>query len=241
MRQAKAPAKRTTMPTVFLSYRRSETQGEAGRLADALQARLGRKSVFRDVVSISPGERFDSALESELAATEIAVVLIGPNWLEDLRTRLLQRGSDFHRLEIATALKRGKRVIPVLLRDATLPKKEDLPEDLQELIKCQALTIKDESWKTDVDRLIAAIGRSYRWGPAVLRMSAAVIVIILIVWKLVPPIFPGLASDYAFWRGLVLGLIGAYGLLELMIWFRHHKISKRLRAKPNDYQEPGRS
>src|SRR5439155_21229399 len=80
----------TTMPTVFPRYRRSDTQGEAGRLAEVLQLKLGRRVVFRDVESISPGDQFDAVIESQLAIAEIILVLIVPTWLGELKNMLTQ-------------------------------------------------------------------------------------------------------------------------------------------------------
>lgn len=213
------------MPTVFLSYRRSDTGGEAGRLADALQHKLGKRFVFRDVVSISPGDQFDAVLETQLATAKLALVLIGPAWLEELQKRLGEEGPDYHHVEVATALREGKRVIPVLLRGAAVPPPGALPKDLLTLAKCQAITIRDEAWRTDVDRLIDAIGRPYRWDMLAIRIVIAVIVIILVVWKLTPD----RVSDYDFLRGLVLSLIGIYGLIEFFIGYPYFRRLKRLR------------
>jgi TIR domain len=217
------------MPTVFLSYRRIDAAGEAGRLADALQLKLGRRFVFRDVVSISPGDKFDAVLEAQLATAAITLVLIGPAWLQELGKRSAQESSDYHRLEVAAALRGRKRVIPVLLGGAGLPPRDALPEDLQALTRCQAITIRDEAWSRDVDRLIDAIGHPYRWDLLVLRVLAAGVVITLGVWKLAPHVFPERASDYAFWRALVLALSGVYGLVESSIGYRHFRTLRRLR------------
>jgi hypothetical protein len=51
-----------------------------------------------------------------LPTAKLASVLIGPGWLEELEKRLTEEGPDYHRVEVATALREGKRVIPVLLR-----------------------------------------------------------------------------------------------------------------------------
>ena len=219
------------MPTVFLSYRRNDTGGEAGRLADALQRRLGRRFVFRDVVSISPGDHFDAVLEAHLASAQLALVLIGPAWLEELEKRLAEEDPDYHHLEVATALREGKQLIPVLLRGAALPPPEALPEDLRMLTKCQAITIRDEAWETDVDRLIDAIGRPYRWDLLAIRIVIAVIASILAVWKLAPQLIPERLSDYDLLRGLVLSLIGAYGLIELFVGYLYFRRLKRLRGR----------
>jgi len=60
-------------------------------------------------------------------------------------------------------------------------------------------------------------------------MLIAAIVIIVGVWKIAPRVVRGQASDYAFWRGLVLALFGIYCLLELFLGYRHFKRLTRLR------------
>lgn len=217
------------MPKVFLSYRRSDTGGEAGRLADALQRKLGQMFVFRDVVSISPGDLFDVVLEKQLVAAKLVLVLIGPSWLDELKSRLAAEGIDYHHLEVATALRERKRVIPVLVRGAALPAPGELPEDLLALTKCQAMTLRDEAWKTDVDRLIDAIGRPYRWHLLAARLVIVSFAIILAVWLLAPKLFSDRGSDYDYLRGLVLSLAGLYGLIELVIGYRYFRKLKRLR------------
>jgi TIR domain len=214
--------------------------GEAGRLADALQHKLGQRFVFRDVVSISPGDQFDAVLETQLATAKLALVLIGPAWLEELKKRLTKEGIDYHHVEVATALREGKRVIPVLLRGAALPPPGALPKDLLPLTKCQAITIRDEAWRTDVDRLIDAIGRSYRWELLAIRIVIVVIVIILTVWQLTPQLVSDRVSDYDFLRGLVLSLVGMYGLIEFFIGYRYFRRLKRLRQTAQGYHVPAR-
>jgi hypothetical protein len=151
------------MPTVFLSYRPSDTDGEAGRLADTFQQKLGNGVTSRDVSSIPLGEQFPWVLQSELAAAKTVLVLIGPEWLAELRRRLAQSDVDYVRLEISTALATRKRIIPLLLKGAAQPTARDLPEDIGSLGKYQGMTLRDESWNQDVDRLIDAIERPYPW------------------------------------------------------------------------------
>jgi hypothetical protein len=173
------------MPTVFLSYRKSDTGGEAGRLSDSLKHRLGRSFVFRDVADIPPGAPFDAVLDGRLATAKVVLVLIGPAWLGALKQRLKQTDIDYVHVEVATALSKEKRVIPVLLKGAMLPPVERLPEDLAKLVKCQAMTIRDESWNEDVDRLVEAIGRPYRWDLLARRARIALSVILGAAYVLV--------------------------------------------------------
>jgi hypothetical protein len=215
------------MPTVFLSYRRSDTGGEAGRLADSFQHRLGGSLVFRDAADIPPGAQFDAILDKELTAAKIVLVLIGPAWLTQLQQRLGQSDIDYLRVEVAAALARGKRVIPLLLNGATLPPAHDLPDDLGALAKHQAMTLRDESWNQDVDRLIDAIGRPYRWNVVALRAVFALVAIVVAVKLLVPMLPDERANDVVFVRILVASLAGTYALVEFAVAFRHFRKLER--------------
>ena len=215
------------MPTVFLSYRRSDTGGEAGRLADTFQQRFGDALAFRDVANIPFGVEFDAELNRELAAAKIVLVLIGPAWLPELRQRLKQTDIDYVRLEVATALARRKRVIPILLRGAALPLVHDLPEDLGSLAKHQAMTLRDESWYQDVDRLIDAIGRPYHWRIVALRAVVALLTIVVAVRLLVPWLPDDRANDVVFLRTLVGSLAGMYALVEFAVACRYFRKLKR--------------
>ena len=101
------------MARIFLSYRRDDSAGFAGRLADALEAEFGVGSVFRDVDDIQPGEDFAQAIQFQLRESGAVLVMIGPFWLNG-RRRLDDPG-DFVRQEIETALESKKPLIPLLV------------------------------------------------------------------------------------------------------------------------------
>jgi hypothetical protein len=130
------------MPTVFLSYRRDDTGGEAGRLADTFLQKLGRALAFRAVASIPLGAQFDATLEKELAAAKIVLVLIGPEWLAEpgkgCSTRDRLPAVSGRALAKANGNSRSAQ-------GASLPSEQDLPEDLGSLVKHQAMTLRDES------------------------------------------------------------------------------------------------
>jgi hypothetical protein len=215
------------MPTVFLSYRRSDTGGEAGRLADTFQQKLVDGLTFRDVSDIPPGAQFDAVLRRELVAAKTVLVLIGPTWLAELQQRLTQPDVDYLRAEVSTALATRKRVIPILLKGAALPTVKDLPRDLDSLAKCQAMTLRDESWSQDVDRLIDAIGRQYPWKKVALRAVVALILIVVAVNRLLPFFPDDLANDIGFLRILVASLTGIYALFELGLVYRYFRKLRR--------------
>ncbi|MCE2946220.1 MAG: toll/interleukin-1 receptor domain-containing protein [Betaproteobacteria bacterium] len=154
---------------LFLSYRRADTGGYAGRLADALEARFGEGSVFHDVETILPGTDFAAAIEAAIASASVVLVLIGDDWLDARDAaghRLLDRQDDFVRLEAASALASGKAVLPLLVEGARMPAAADLPTDLQRLARQQALELSDSRWAHDVDRLVDAIRRCGGIAPA---------------------------------------------------------------------------
>ncbi|MDP9071612.1 MAG: toll/interleukin-1 receptor domain-containing protein [Actinomycetota bacterium] len=144
---------------VFLSYRRSDVGGYAGRLYDALVQRLGAKNVFQDVTAITPGEDFTEAIRRAIDSCDAMLAVIGPGWAASApegRPRLIEP-DDYVRVELATALKREVPVVPVLLGGARLPAAADLPDDLAPLAQRQGVAVRDEVWHQDVDRLLRSL------------------------------------------------------------------------------------
>jgi formylglycine-generating enzyme required for sulfatase activity len=144
---------------IFISYRRDDSAGHAGRLFDRLSAHFGDGQVFMDIDHIEPGEDFARAIEKAVGSCEILIALVGRSWLasRDETGRRIDNPNDFVRLEIVAALARDVRVIPLLVQGAKMPRPQDLPEDLRPLTRRNALEISDARWKYDVDQLIAAL------------------------------------------------------------------------------------
>ena len=138
---------------VFISYRREDTAGYAGRLYDRLKASFPGR-VFIDVGEIPPGADFVKAIEQHLEGCAALIALIGDHWTADDR---LHDPADFVRIELATALKRDIGVIPVLVRAAKLPAATTLPQDIQPVLRRQAISISDEDWEHGCERLILAL------------------------------------------------------------------------------------
>jgi hypothetical protein len=147
---------------VFISYRRRETAGHAGRLYDRLAEHYGDERVFMDL-GMEPGLDFVEQIDEAVTHCEALLSLIGAQWL-DMRDaqgrRRLDDPHDFARLEVETALARDVRVIPVLLQDAKMPEPQDLPASLAPLARRHAIEISDERWDYDVGRLIEVLDRT---------------------------------------------------------------------------------
>ena len=146
------------MGRIFLSYRRGDTGGYAGRLYDDLAAALGEDNVFRDLDTIGPGVDFTRAITEAIAACDLVLAVIGPQWLDATKEgrRRLDDPEDFVRLELGSALSTEKALVPVLVGNATLPAASALPEPLKPLVKHNAIEVSDERWDYDIGRLVAA-------------------------------------------------------------------------------------
>lgn len=148
------------MSRIFVSYRRDETSGHAGRLIDSLNRHFGKQRVFFDLQTLEPGVDWVEALERALEECEVLVAVIGRSWLtaaDKKGRRRLDNPDDPLRREVATALRRGVRVVPVLVQGAEMPETSELPADLAPLTRRQAIELTDSRWGYDVGRLMEAL------------------------------------------------------------------------------------
>lgn len=138
---------------IFLSYRRDDDRGFAHALYERIASNLSEDDVFMDVQEpIRPGTDFVRLIAAQIAACDALLAVIGPRW-----RMLMQSASadDFVSLEISTALRLGKRVIPVLVNGASMPKADELPGCLRRLVRLQAVNIRPDSFASDTRSLIA--------------------------------------------------------------------------------------
>ena len=182
------------MPDIFISYRREDTSGYAGRLYDQVSAHFGKEHVFMDVAGIEPGSDFVDTIEKKVGTCDALIALIGKNWLtlkdEQNRVRLGGQG-DFVTVEVAAALKRDVRVIPVLVGGAKMPLRQELPDSLQLLSRHQALEISDVHFARDVSDLIEALKRpagartvrSPDWIKPALALSICAVGVGIWIWR----------------------------------------------------------
>ena len=121
-----------------------------------MRSPFGPERVFRDVGGIDYGEDFETAIDSRLQESGAIVVVIGERWVGAVNpdgTRRLDDPRDYVSREIAVALANGVAVVPVLIGGATMPRPEELPEALRYLARRNAITVSDERWSFDVERL----------------------------------------------------------------------------------------
>lgn len=141
---------------IFINYRRDDAGGFAGRLADSLGAYFGADRVFRDVTGIDYGHDFEQVIDAKLAESGAVVVVIGSSWSTVANAegaRRLDDPADYVIREISVALRSGVPVVPVLIGNAGMPRPEDLPASLAGLTRRNAITVTDERWEFDINRL----------------------------------------------------------------------------------------
>ena len=147
--------------SVFLSYRRADSAGHAGRIDDDLEQAFGEAVLFRDVEAIDAGRDFVEVLEAARGSARVCIVLLGADWLDaraDDGSRRLDDPGDTVRMEIELALSRpGMTVLTVLVQDAAMPSADELPKSLQRLARLQAVELSETRWDYDMSRLVDAL------------------------------------------------------------------------------------
>ncbi|HJW51895.1 MAG TPA: TIR domain-containing protein [Burkholderiaceae bacterium] len=156
------------MRSIFISYRREDAEGQAGRLFDDLSAHFGRDAVFMDVAGIRKGLDFRRIIDEHVASCGVLLVIVGKRWLsatDSKGKRRLDDPNDFVRLETAAALSRDIPVVPVLVQDAVMPTEQELPDPLKELAFRNGTELTHARWDSDVKLLIEDL-KPFLEGPA---------------------------------------------------------------------------
>ncbi|HZF10845.1 MAG TPA: TIR domain-containing protein [Thermoanaerobaculia bacterium] len=153
------------MKRIFISYRRAD--GDVVKpLAERLRALFNRDQIFLDV-NQEGGVDYVAALDLELNTCDVAIVVIGQDWLGTHgRTagRRIDEARDLVRLEVETTLGRNVPVVPVLVHGATMP--QDVPPEIAKLPRLHALEIRESQFEPDLFRLVDRLVRILRsWQP----------------------------------------------------------------------------
>jgi TIR domain len=157
---------------IFINYRRDDSMSAAGRLHDRLAQTFGRNNLFMDVDHIPAGVDFVDYLNSQVAACDVFLAVIGPNWLnakDDRGRRRFENPDDFVMIEIAAALARNIRVIPVLVDGARTPKADKLPDSVKPLVRRHAVEVRNTQFGRDAEALATKIREALEGAPPVTR------------------------------------------------------------------------
>jgi uncharacterized membrane protein YhaH (DUF805 family) len=149
--------------SIFLSYRRDDSAGAAGRLFDLLSQKLDGVKVFMDVDSLEPGVDFASVIDERLSGCDYFIAVIGPDWAGIKgpdESRRLEDANDYVRLEIEAALRRNIRVVPVLVDNARMPRPDEVPASLHGLLRRNAIELPHHSFSKAAAELAGSIRRN---------------------------------------------------------------------------------
>lgn len=141
------------MTKIFISYRRSDSQERAHRIADWLVLKYGKDNIFIDVDRIPGGVDFVDVIEESLAASDVLLVVIGDKWDNELANREKSPNIDFVRFEVAYGLKNIPLVIPVLTDHNVSIDKNLLPEDVQGLLQYNFMYARLTDFHQDMQRI----------------------------------------------------------------------------------------
>jgi hypothetical protein len=144
---------------IFISYRRSDSEAHAGRIAERLMTVFGAESVFFDTESIQAGEVFPTRIQVELSKARVALVLIGGTWLtaaDQFGRRRIDDPDDWVRREIELALARpGLDIVPIVLDGANeMPPVAAFPDSIAGIAKHNALRVKSRTFSSDMRGLV---------------------------------------------------------------------------------------
>jgi len=145
---------------IFINYRKDDSPWNSLALYQELIKHFGKENIFKDFNTILPGTDFVESIEEALESCDVLLVLISEHWA-DIKDKngnpRIDNPDDFVRLEIATALRRNIKVIPVLFDNAVLPPATELPDDLKKLSRRQFIEIDKTRFEADTARLVETI------------------------------------------------------------------------------------
>lgn len=144
------------MNGVFVSYRRGDSAGIAGRIHDRLSRAFPGTKVFMDVDGMKAGADYVQQLQQQLEQCRVLIVIIGPGWLDSKNangSRRLDDESDMVRHEIHTALERDALIVPVLIDDTRMPAEHELPPSIAGLARRHACELRHSRFAADMQQI----------------------------------------------------------------------------------------
>jgi uncharacterized protein YjbI with pentapeptide repeats len=143
---------------IFISYRRNDTGGYAGRLYDHLKQEFGPNSVLLDVEGNGTAEELNQWVQRVVPEAGVMLVLIGHKWIvsEDGRRRL-EEPEDIVRLELELALLHNVPIIPIQIDDAPRPQPVDLPDSIRKIMNFKGYDLNNSYWSAKIEPIFQAI------------------------------------------------------------------------------------
>lgn len=152
------------MPRIFISYRKADSAASAEKIDRLLHDLYKRVNVLVNLVAL-PGETLEATVKKAIASCDVVLVIIGAQWLKVLDSRGIPRlhnPDDLNRVEVETAIKTNRMIIPVLVDGAAMPSADELPPALRELAKLDPIEVHPEpDFAEDFKRLRKVIDEAF--------------------------------------------------------------------------------
>jgi hypothetical protein len=116
---------------LFINYRRADYADFVQHMRTWFMHRYGRENVFMDFDTIPPFARFEEFIREKVRECDALVAVIGPRWAELIRERKASGRPDYVRVELEEALRHGKVIAPICIKDAHVPPEEETPDILR--------------------------------------------------------------------------------------------------------------
>jgi hypothetical protein len=144
---------------IFISYRRTDAGGYAGRIYDRLTSHFGPALVFMDTAAIPPGADFMQLIEMRIASSSAFVIVIGDDWLAADHTGAsrIEDPNDPVRLEVEFAMRSNVRIFPVLVGRARILDASHVPATVKQIASLNAISMTHEMFEESMWRLIRAL------------------------------------------------------------------------------------
>ncbi len=147
--------------SIFVSYRRSDSQHASFAIVDRLRWAFGQDEVFFDRGSIESGADWSETIRSALHSAKVVLVVIGHGWLrvtDEWGRRRLDDPKDWVRREVCEALDREgqglAKVIQVYLEGVGELQALALDASLDRLPTLELERLANDGWEEGLERLI---------------------------------------------------------------------------------------
>ena len=149
---------------IFISYRREDEPGMATALYFQLEKEFAPERIFMDVEGgIAAGRDFMRIIGEQVAQCDIMLAIIGKGWVsatDDDGQPRLNNAEDFVRIEIESALRLDKLIIPILINKTDMPRAKDLPDSLRPLALRHAVRLTQERVRSDMQGIVKAVAKA---------------------------------------------------------------------------------
>ena len=147
---------------IFINYRRQISSADARAIELRLNYAFGK--AFIDI-DMERGRNFPDLLKEAVENSLVMVVIIGPGWstVSDQQGQLrIHKEDDFVRLEIESAIHRKIEIVPVLIENAQMPSKAEIPSGLWPLLEKNAVHINHTNYPLDMGGIEIAVSRAIK-------------------------------------------------------------------------------